>query len=149
MVIDWGPVALAWHQRMDTTDKEVVEVYPPGYVMDWPGYAHVLIAYSKLKAIVDHATANKKWQQSLSAVGGIYLILDIHDGRQYVGSACGAEGIWGRWVNFAQSGHGGNIELRRILEADPKRIHGFRYSILHTLPTNTTRQDVILHVNLI
>jgi hypothetical protein len=151
VVIDWGPGALAWHQRMDGSnkDKEVVEVYPPGFVMDWPGYAHVLIAHAELKAIVEHASANKKWQQSLSVVGGIYLILDTYDGRQYVGSACGADGIWGRWVNYAQTGHGGNIELQRILASDPRRVHGFRYSILQTLPGNTTKQDVLFHEALI
>lgn len=34
-------------------------------------------------------------------------------GKQYVGSAKGDESLWGRFVEYAKTGHGGNFELKR------------------------------------
>jgi len=40
-------------------------------------------------------------------------------GKLYVGSAYGDSGVWGRWREYARSGHGGNLHLRRLVQRDP------------------------------
>lgn len=55
---------------------------------------------------------------------GIYLIWDTVRQAGYVGSAGGADDILGRWQDYARTGHGGNVELRR---SEPRDL---RFSIL-------------------
>lgn len=79
----------------------------------------------------------------LSAVAGVYLILATTTGSQYVGSAYGLEGIWGRWSAYAESGHGGNLLLQELLANDASYPMAFSYSILQILPRTHARSEVL------
>ena len=79
----------------------------------------------------------------LGSISGIYLITDSLTGQQYVGSAYGKDGIFGRWRNYVSNGHGGNAELRRLLASNPSHLEHFRYTILRTLPASLTAKEVI------
>ncbi len=141
VVINWGDAPLAWHQWYQ--DKEVVEVLPKGFVMDWPGYELVLLHHADLKRIVDNRTANREWFRRLSAVAGVYCILQEETGELYVGSACGKEGIWGRWSTYANTVHGGNVLLKERCEMVPGFKEGLVYSILKTMPLSTSKEEVL------
>lgn len=71
--------------------------------------------------MVKSPEANRQWKVMLSNVYGIYLILDTTDGQQYVGTAYGTDGIWGRWRAYVQTKHGKNKDLIEILNQDPLR----------------------------
>ena len=74
---------------------------------------------------------------ALSSVSSIYLISDKLTGKNYVGSASGTEGIWGRWCNYSFDGHGGNTELRRLLgDNGDTYSSNFQYSILEVHDPN-------------
>ncbi len=47
---------------------------------------------------------------------GVYLIFDKKKGKCYVGSASGQGGLWQRWRAYAETGHGGNADLKAVLE---------------------------------
>lgn len=53
------------------------------------------------------------WQEVLKSVKGVYLLVCKETGKQYVGSAKGEESLWGRFLDYARTGHGGNVELRQ------------------------------------
>ncbi len=98
-------------------------------VAAFPGYRQVRLAHPTLEAIIRREEPS--WKGALSAVGGVYVITDTRTGRLYVGSATGTGGIWGRWSAYAADGHGGNRELRALLEAEgPGRARHFQYAIL-------------------
>lgn len=40
--------------------------------------------------------------------------MDKSNGRKYIGSAYNTGGIWSRWKQYANTGHGGNIGLTEI-----------------------------------
>jgi len=142
VVIDWGKGALAWHQWL--SDKEIVEILPPGYVKDFPGFQDLHLTYDELVAIFSNPTANREWHRALSSVAGIYLIVDSATGAQYVGSAYGDSGILGRWFTYTKtSGHGGNIKLKEIVSESPSGPKAFRFSILRTLPKILTMAEVV------
>ncbi|MBY0122310.1 GIY-YIG nuclease family protein [Bacillus sp. S/N-304-OC-R1] len=143
LVINWQNSAQAWCMKIDTNEKEVIQLLPKGFVRDFPGYLELSLSYIELKAIMNDPTANLVWHKMLSSVGGVYLILDTEEGLQYVGSASGKEGILGRWKEYAKNRHGGNKMLKQLLEKDPDRVHKFRYSILQTLPASLTRNEII------
>src|SRR6266567_420152 len=141
VVIDWGDAPLSWHQRY--RDREVVEILPAGYVMDWPGYQNVLLPLADLKAIFANPSANRDWHHRLSSVAGIYCILHSVSGEMYIGSAYGKDGIWGRWRCYAETAHGGNQLLRKRCENVLGYPDDLVFSILQTLPSSSTKEQVI------
>lgn len=148
LVIDWGDNAISWHQWYDRQEKEVIEILPQGYIGNFTGLLDFVLEYDELKTLIDNPEANYEWRHHLSAVNGIYLILDSNTGQQYIGSACGANGIWQRWSDYAISGHGQNKELVALQKTDPNHHKNFRFSVLQSLPSNITRREVVEIENL-
>ncbi|MFK7681317.1 GIY-YIG nuclease family protein [Bacillus sp. Wb] len=143
LVINWNNIAQAWCMKLDTNQKEVVQLLPKGYVRDFPGYLEINLSFQELQNIINEPIANSIWHKMLSAVGAVYLILDTKDGKQYIGSASGKEGVLGRWKQYARNGHGGNKKLKEIIESDSERIHRLKFTILQTLPRTLTKNEVL------
>ncbi len=149
VVIDWGQAALSWHQWLRDENKQlrnkpVVEVYPSGRTLaPFTDYLDFSLSFEQLTDLINASHAHRDWKTSLSAVCGVYVILAEHSGQQYVGSAYGLGGIWARWGQYANSGHGGNVNLIELLKSDPRYPQGFRFSILQVLPKTTTDDAVI------
>lgn len=142
VVVDWGNGALAWHQHL--RNKEVIEIDATGrFLSPFSDYLDFSLSYSELCRMFAEPSAHRDWRASLSAVSGVYLILDEKEGRQYVGSAYGADGIWGRWSDYARNGHGGNKCLEELIAMSTDYPKRFRYSILQVLPKSTKPKEVI------
>lgn len=146
LVIDWGTGTRSWVQHFKARD--VIEVLPVGYVKAFPGFLDTLLTHSELVEIVRNPVANRDWHQMLRSVAGVYLIVDAVTGKQYVGSAYGQGGLLSRWANYVDTGHGGNVQLRELIAARPNAERNFVYSILQTLPTTLTPQEVIAYESL-
>lgn len=109
---------------------------------DFLGFDSVNIDYKTLKYIVSDNILS--WKSALSNVKGIYLIVDTNTGKQYVGSAYGDECIWHRWSNYAKDGHGGNAELKELLNINgPDYKYNFKYSILEVCNMNLGNEYII------
>ena len=148
VVIEWGPGVLAWHQHLnlkgEVRNKEVVQIDPAGrFLAPFSDYLDFSLSHHELRRLLDEPSAHRDWRASLSAVAGVYLILDEVEGRQYVGSAYGADGFWGRWSDYASNGHGGNKYLKKIVECSEDYPKRFRFSILQVLPKSTKAKEVI------
>lgn len=141
VVIDWGASPRMWHQWL--TSREVVEILPQGYVREFPGFDEVLLTYHELCEMVENPASNREWHRALGSVAGVYLITDLSNGLQYVGSAHGADGILGRWKSYALTGHGGNRLLQDLLAKNPQAASDFQFSVLRALPTSLTKDDVL------
>lgn len=141
VVIDWGKGALSWVQWLK--DKEVVEILPKGYVKTFTGYLDFILSYDELVTICENPVANREWHNMLSAVAGIYLIVEHKSGMQYVGSTYGQNGILGRWKQYAKNGHGGNIKLQSLLSKQSVSKHDLTFTVLRTLPKTLTKNEVI------
>lgn len=141
MVIDWGKLAIKWYQK--DLEKEIIEILPQGFFKPFPGYQDVLLSFDELTKIIQNPDANRQWQLMLSNVCGVYLILDKNnDGQQYVGSAYGKDGIWGRWSSYVATKHGNNIKLKELLSQYPEEYKNFQFSILHVLPNSALKEEV-------
>ena len=109
---------------------------------DFLGFDSVNIDYKTLKYIVSDNILS--WKSALSNIKGIYLIVDTHTGKQYVGSAYGDECIWQRWANYAKDGHGGNVELKELLKINGTDYkYNFKYSILEVCNMNLGNEYII------
>ncbi len=58
-------------------------------------------------------------------------------------AACGKEGIWQHWSDYALTGHGGNKELRALADKDADCYRHFLYSVLQTLPSNIPQCEIV------
>lgn len=141
VVIDWGPAAIAWRQK--ATNKPVTEILPVGQLLaPFRDYLDFTLTFSELTYLEKHRGVNSEWVARLEAVAGVYLILDSITGAQYVGSAGGGSGIWGRWANYAKTGHGGNQRLRSVV-SKPGYPNALTFSLLQVLPPSTPKAELI------
>jgi len=92
-------------------DCEVVQILPDTFDNDiFPGYDKVNISWQELSRLV----SKESWKTALQNQKGVYLITDAKTGKMYVGSAYGENMILGRWQSYIKTGHGGNIELKKL-----------------------------------
>ena len=111
-------------------------------VGDFPGYHSVLLSAMLLKTVVREGI--QSWKAALSSVSGIYLVMDTLTGKPYVGSACGQNGIWGRWSSYADTDHGGNKELRDLLQKNGKAYADtFQFAILEVCDILASKDYVL------
>ena len=146
LIIDWGKGTRMWHQKA-TTEKEIVAIKDKQKV-EFKGYENVCINYEELKSIVEDNITYEDWHTALSLVYGVYLITDLTDGRQYVGSAYGKEGILQRWTVYVNSYHGDNKKLKSLLKEYPERYKSFQFSILQICSKSMTDDEIINLENL-
>ncbi len=144
LVVDWGRANIVWFQSFSSErPKEVLEVLPAGFFRAFEGYSSVSLTRSELEFLFENSGSNPEWVGHLSRVAGIYLILDEGTGIQYIGSASGRRGIWGRWSDYFADPSGGNVMLRQLLADFPEAYRRFRYSLLEVLPGNTLTAEVV------
>ena len=141
LVIDWGGSTVSWVQRK--SNKPVVAILPPANIQEFKSYEQTMLDRTQLEKMVGNPTSNATWYNALRAVNGVYCITDTKNGKLYIGSAYGKNGIWGRWVDYVSTGHGGNKKLIQLVKNDPGAVNGFQYSILEILPGSSTADDAI------
>lgn len=113
----------------------------------FPGYENVSIDLHSLDVI--RRNQRQDWKTALINLKGVYLLVDKQTGRKYVGSAYGDLGIWSRWENYLDTGHGGNVGLRQLLSGkDPRYAHdNFKITLLETWPFKTPDNYIIQREN--
>jgi hypothetical protein len=130
--VGWPPPERSWWRRAHRNEMPVLAVLQDSALdaamRPWDEinltWADLAVLPTRLKA------ALSQWR-------GIYYIFDTTDGKGYVGSAYGEGNLFGRWLNYAASGHGGNTQLRK---RDPKN---FRFTILQRVSPDMEAEDVI------
>lgn len=131
LVIDWGPGQRMWIQRADLRDKPVLEIRRAFREPDFPGYQRFIEPLSRVTALP------RAWVEALRASRGVHLLTCPRTREQYVGAAVGADGFLGRWLDYATTGHGGNIALRSREASD------YQVSILEVAGDAATAEDIL------
>jgi len=130
LFIDWGPGALAWVQYAERNNKAITELRKAFQEPNFPGFLNFIRPLSKL----DNMPTS--WLVTLKSSRGVYLLTCPKTKEQYVGSATGEDGFWGRWQNYIQTGHGGNVGLK---SRDPS---DYQVSILEVAGTSASTDDI-------
>lgn len=131
LFIDWGRGALAWVQYAERKNKMVTQLRTAFQEPGFPGFLNFIEPLSKLYNLPG------SWVAALQSSRGVYLLTCPKTKEQYVGSAAGEEGFWGRWQNYIQTGHGGNLGL---MSRDPS---DYQMSILEVAGTSATPDDIL------
>jgi hypothetical protein len=130
LVIDWGPANLAWVQYPIRRNKSITILRKAFQEPEFPGFLNFIKPLSKLQNLP------LSWQSVLSSSCGVYLLTCPKTKEQYVGSATGENGFWGRWQDYIKKGHGGNVGLKSREPSD------YQVSILEVAGTSSTVEDI-------
>ena len=130
MLINWGTGTRAWIQRPDKRNKEIVELRRRFKEDDFLGFLNFVKSLSDLNKLPTG------WINVLKSSKGIYLLTCPKTKEQYVGSATGDAGFWGRWQDYS-NGHGGNVALK---SRDPS---DYQVSILEVAGSALTTDDIL------
>lgn len=150
LVIEWwkGTNNIVHHKWATLSKKPVLSI--DDYSDDeFPGYSKVIWSFSKMARLVNDPIKYPDVYQALTKVNGVYLVLDPIDNMQYIGSAYGPEGIYGRWKTYAQTeGKGGkdedgaNKKLSAHLNKHKNRYLDLQYCILDIIHrTGNVKKD--------
>lgn len=147
VIVDWVSIPRSWHQWISNVEeKPVIEILPVDtfHQKAFSDYLDFILDFSELTEIIKNKVAFREWFLMLSAVKGIYLILDKSTGNKYIGSAYRENGIFGRWEEYVNTnGHGNNKRLKELVDNDKNYSRHFQFTILMTLPKTMTAQEVI------
>ncbi len=130
LYIDWGEGKRSWVQYADRQNKRITELRTAFKEPEFPGFLDFVESLSKLDRLPPG------WIAALKSCGGIYLLTCPKTKEQYVGKADGHNGFWGRWQDYIQTGHGGNVALK---SRDPS---DYQVSILEVVGTAAAPEEV-------
>ena len=117
---------------------EVAQLLPDTFDNDiFPGYDSVRLSWSEMSRVI----RKESWKTALENQKGVYLITDKSNGKMYVGSAYGENMILGRWRSYIATGHGGNVELKKVTTQHIKQ--NFEYSILDIFKSSTDDKIIL------
>lgn len=147
VIVDWVSIPRSWHQWISNVEeKPIIEILPIDtfHKKSFSDYLDFILDFSELKEIIKNKDTFKEWYLMLSAVKGVYLILDKLTGDKYIGSAYRENGIFGRWEEYVNTnGHGNNKRLKELITKDKNYSRYFQFTILMTLPKTMTHTEVI------
>lgn len=101
------------HLNGQETVKEILPCLYSGETFN--GYDNVYLPFKKLKDVFD-GKIMPTYAEALKKITGVYCLTDTNNGKLYIGSATGTEGVAQRWGNYLSSKHGGNVKLRKLYE---------------------------------
>ncbi len=132
LIINWPGLERSWYRWADRNEFAIEAIAQESlFAPVLPPWEDLVVDWHQL------AILPSSWFTALGQWRGIYVIIDQSDGKQYVGSACGAENILQRWREYARSGHGGNKLLRG---RDPRN---FRFAILQRLSPDMSEAETV------
>lgn len=141
LVTEWSKDPINWYKKgRDAATFPVIEVADPQNV-NFPGFDRLVLTREDLRLALEDARY-AAWRTALGSVQGVYLISDSSSGKQYVGKADGGERILGRWSAYARDGHGGNTELRALIQSDPDHARHFVFSLLRVFGPDAPMAEV-------
>ena len=132
LVVSWPPPERAWWRRAHRNEIPVLSILEESLLdAAMPEWDAINLSWEELGVLPS------RWKSALSQWRGIYYIFDTSDAKGYVGSAYGEANLYGRWLNYAARGHGGNKLLK---QRDPRH---FQLSILQRVSPDMNANDLI------
>lgn len=125
-------------------DLEMNQILDEEYNNEYfKGYNNVDLTFKQLKHICKRQ--DDSWKTALENSKGVYLIRDDKTGKMYVGSAYSKDMLWSRWNDYARNAHGGNKELKIVVENHGRQYieEHFHFSILEHFISSVDDKTII------
>ena len=153
LVINWGGGTVGYVQYTPDAlkKKTVISIYPDSKHV-FPGYDRLIWDFQTMQQFLTDPDDYEEIKNALKEVFAVYLVVDTQTGKFYVGSAYGKDGLFGRWLSYANTkGKGGgtpedeegNKGIVEHLQKDPEAYLHFQYSILEVIHKTGIREKDI------
>jgi hypothetical protein len=107
LVITWPPPDRSYYRWANKNNFLIHSILQENALAaDMPPWNRIVLTWDQLTVLPS------SWKARLQEWRGIYLIFDASDGKSYVGSASGSENLLGRWLDYMNTGHGDNKNLK-------------------------------------
>jgi hypothetical protein len=152
VVVDWGgghgPERLDYWWKNNIKYVIRIDGYSGKNVPIFDSYENIMLNYSQLYAVIYGGDAT--WKSNLKSVNCIYCIVDkSNEGKLYIGSTFGIDGIYGRWKEYAdKTGQWYGVELKKRIEDNPDYVNSLQWIVLEVLPLNVTQGRAIAREDL-
>ena len=126
-------------------ESKVLEILPKEYKsLEFRGFDNVHLTYSELKLIL----CNEKYsdyRNFLSKIKGVYCLTDTKEGKLYIGSAYGENGIAQRWNNYLKNNTGGNKSLIKLYKSKGEDYFqdNFTFTLIEFFGIHTETKKII------
>lgn len=131
--------------RYQFDEVTVSALYPKINVRKVPkftSYENVYLNYEELKEVINNGYLDYKLP--LKSINAIYMIVDKSTGKQYIGSAYGENGLYGRWETYINTeGTGNNVMLMELNAEDERHYINYTFHILRILPQSMSNEEII------
>ena len=120
-------------------DDLLIEPMANSSINKFPGYNKINHSFKEMKSLINLP----EWRTALEHQKGIYMLLDMKTGKQYVGSAYGERSLWQRWSCYLETGHGndkGLIPLGKDYIMD-----NFKMIVLERCLDTMSNDEIIQH----
>ena len=121
--------------RTNFDEVDISALYPEEKkrtLKEFDGFENIYLSFDDLKEIVDNSYLD--YMLPLKSVSAIYMIIDKSSGKQYVGSAYGKDGLYGRWSSYVYTeGTGNNLMLEDLKEKDEKYVRSVNPPAVHVV----------------
>lgn len=132
LIVSWPGPERSWWRRAERNTLPIIAINEESLIeSEIPKWDSIKLSWSELRVLP------KSWKSAMSQWRGIYYIFDESDRKGYVGSAYGRENIYGRWSDYAATGHGGNSLLKGRNKLN------FKFTILELVSPSLNSKDVI------
>ena len=132
LVIGWKATR-SWSQIAGNSPKPILALLKEYEEPEFPGFDEFKMMSNFRSSLPE------TWKAILSSNKGIYLLVHEETGNQYIGSAYGEDGFFGRWANYEDElkGNGGNKLLKKLKKTL------YQISILEVCPPTFSDEEVI------
>lgn len=85
------------------------------------------------------------WIGALKNIKAVYVIVDTSNGKLYIGSAYGSDGLLNRWNKYVTNLTGENKEFEALIKEKGESYiqNNFKYSILEIFDTKTKDEYIL------
>jgi GIY-YIG catalytic domain len=130
LTIEWGKGVMNWIHRADQQKKAILSIRQNEFEPPFPGYLMLIEHLSAIDGLPD------SWIGRLREAKGVYLLTCSKTDENYVGSATGEGGFYGRWQEHAAVGGDGV----RFKNREPGEL---QVSILEVAGSGMTEADIV------
>ena len=116
--------------------------------IEFTGFDNVHLSFPVLMQVLESEKFSD-YRRNLASVKGVYCLTDRYNGKLYIGSAYGENGVAQRWKVYLDTRTGGNVKLRDLYRRKGKTYFekNFTFTLLEFFDKKTSDRKVLAREN--
>ena len=116
--------------------------------IEFSGFDNVHLSFPILMQVLE-SEKYAEYRRNLASVKGVYCLTDHSNGKLYIGSAYGENGVAQRWKVYLDTRTGGNVKLKDLYRRKTKSYFekNFTFTLLEFFDKKTSDKKVLSREN--